>query len=70
MPDWHPTLSRYLLRRAPVTVDIPVGFYHPSIDAAYVAGEAISVNHPSVQVLFVGNLPDGHNDVDVLLRGM
>ena len=69
MPAWHSTLEQYLVRRAPVTLEIAVGFYHPSIDAAYAAGEAIPATHPSVQALFAGDLPPGHVDVDDLLRG-
>lgn len=68
LPDWHPALNDFVLKRAPIEFETKVSAYHPDVDLSYKEGTPISSDHPSVQTLFDFVLPASHPNVDELLR--
>jgi len=67
LPRGHPNCDNYFIYEELPVHDLPtVHFDHPDIHEAYLNGEHLPEDHPSVSGLLARALPDGHPDVDDL----
>ena len=69
MADWHPSVTEFTDQASAIyEIVASIPFWHENVTSAYLSNQSIPNGHLKFQDYFANILPEGHSNIDMLMR--